>query len=186
MGEMLKRTTYIDGNGEVRSEQYEKMRSRWHEDKGFKLYHNQTVINGFQDSPIPNGVTKSELGQLYILTKYLVGSSNMLGYRGNKNSVNPLDIKDFAKVLETSNKSAYRFIQKMNSLEIIAKVTVQIAETNVIQYYMNPIYFNRGKYINLNLYLLFQASIEPYLTAEAREYFGKLKGKEQKKDGPNN
>lgn len=172
MQEKVKRTTIIDGNGEIRSETFEKMRTRWHEDKGFKLYHNQTVLNGFPEASIPKEANKTDLGNLFLLTRYLVGSSNMLGYRGNNNMVTELNMKRIANLLDIRERSAYRFIAKMVQLNLMGKVDVLAGDTKKVQYYMNPIYFSRGKFVNLNLYLLFKESIDPYLTAEAREYFG--------------
>lgn len=68
-----------------------------------------------------------------------------------------------ADYLSISQRQAANFLGKMIDRRIIGKVRVQIGDCVETQYYINPIYFFNGKWLNYNLYFLFKKDLDGLL-----------------------
>ena len=71
-----------------------------------------------------------------------------------------MEIKHVAKAINMSERCCTIFINKMIRKRILAKAIVEIGDVRQIQFYMNPIYFFNGKWLSLNLYLLFKSDLD--------------------------
>ena len=83
----------------------------------------------------------------------------MLAYRTG-NNIRAMEIKHIAKAIYMSERCCTIFINKMIRKRILAKAIVEIGNVRQIQFYMNPIYFFNGKWLSLNLYLLFKSDLD--------------------------
>jgi len=59
----------------------------------------------------------------------------------------------------------------MIHMQILAKAVIDIGSEKQVQYYMNPIYFFYGKWLSLNLYLLFKMDLDGVLPEWVRRKF---------------
>ena len=85
MSRLMEVKSVIDlDDKQVQVQQFRAMTKRWDADRGYKMYHNRKSISGIGMLEFPRDLTKHDVGCLAILSRYLVGESNMLGYRGNK------------------------------------------------------------------------------------------------------
>ena len=68
-----------------------------------------------------------------------------------------------AAYLNISQRQAAGFLRKMIDWRIIGRVKVQIGRNFETQYYINPIYFFNGKWLNYNLYFIFKKDLDDIL-----------------------
>lgn len=180
-GIMYKKEQFISNDGEVLNTKVTSYKDRFDNEKGYFLYSNGQSINGKSGVFFPGELSKLDIANLTILSRYLVSNSNLLGYRGNR-SMKAMDVEQIAKVINVNKRQGYNFIKKMMEHGMIAKVTIETKESINIQYYMNPIYFMNGRNINLNLYILFQNQIEHHIPGWAQKKFEELKELKQLED----
>jgi hypothetical protein len=57
-------------------------------------------------------------------------------------------------------RQAYRFVEKMIKLGIMARVKVECENHTQTQYYINPMYYFSSNRLPLNLYLMFQPQLD--------------------------
>ncbi len=148
--------------------------SLFREDQGYMLFVNKHNVRMFPDVPLPNELNKNDIANLYLLSRGIYGSTNMLAYRGSGNVIKPMAPKDMARTMDLSIDRANRFLRKMIKLGMIAKVDVEIEETVMTQYYMNPIHFFSSKYLPLNLYLLFKEQMDRYIPDWMRKKYQEM------------
>lgn len=171
---MYKKEQFISNEGEVLNTKVTPYKDRFDNEKGYFLYSNGQSINGKAGVFFPDQLSKLDIANLTLLSRYLLGNSNLLGYRGNK-SMKAMDVEQIAKVIGVNKRQGYNFIKKMLKHAMIGKVTVETKETISVQYYMNPIYFMNGRNLNLNLYILFQEQIEHHIPGWAQKKFEELR-----------
>lgn len=159
----FKREQHISDDGEIKSSRTIAMRDKFDIERGYFLYSNGQTINGKSGVFFPNELNKMDIANLAILSRCLVKNVNMIGYRGNKNIVRPMKVKDMSLSLEMSERHTYRFLKKMMDLGMMAKVVVEQEQKQDVQYYMNPIYFLNGRNLNDNLYWLFNKYLDQHL-----------------------
>jgi len=160
---MEKRTIFVDEKtGEVVSEKRHHISAAFDDEKGYLLWARKNFAKSFSEIDFPKDMTTLEIGQMTRLSKRIWSNTNMLGYRGS-GGVKPYDIDKIAEVLNISSRQAYRFMQKMMKLGIIAKVTVDTEGKKDTHYYINPMYFFSSKRIPLNLYLIFRKQLDAVL-----------------------
>ena len=68
-----------------------------------------------------------------------------------------------AGYLRLSPRRTALFLQNMIHRHIIGRVRVRIGNSQETQYYINPIYFFCGKWLNVNLYFLFRRDLDSIL-----------------------
>lgn len=170
---MYKKEQHISNDGEVLNTKVTSYKDRFDDEKGYFFYSNGQSINGKAGVFFPEELSKLDIANMAILSRYLIGNTNLLGYRGNK-SMKAMNVEQIAKVIGVNKRQGYNFINKMMKYAMIAKVTIETEENTDIQYYMNPIYFMNGRNLNLNLYLLFRKQIEEHIPGWAQKRFEEL------------
>jgi hypothetical protein len=179
---MYKKEQHISNDGEILNTKVTPYKDRFDDEKGYFLYSNGQSINGKAGVFFPGGLSKLDIGNLAILSRYLVGNTNMLGYRGNK-SVKAMNVEQIAKVIGVNKRQGYNFLNKMMKHAMIGKVTIETGSSIDVQYYVNPIYFMNGRNLNLNLYLLFREQIEEHIPGWAQQRFEELREVKKLEDG---
>ena len=99
----------------------------------------------------------------------------MIGYRGN-GGIRVMSVEQMSKVIRDTERHTITFLNRMIKSRIIARVEVKIGEDDIVtQYYFNPIYFFSSNRLSLNLYLLFQKDLDPFIPEYVRQKFRLLK-----------
>ena len=190
---ILRRGVITDTQGNEINTKTEQFKSRWDDERGYRMYHNRKAVWGMK-LPYPDEIDDADLGRLTRLSHYLVGDSNMLGYRGNGNRIRSMTASDMGDVLNRNERTVFRLLQTATHHKLMHKVA-EIRETSdgvrirEVKYYMNPLYFSVNKTISVGLFLMFQDELIPhmppwvvnnYLNA-AKELPGAKQAQEEKK-----
>ena len=77
--------------------------------------------------------------------------------------IKAMTVERIAAYLNISQRQAAGFLRKMIDWRIIGRVKVQIGRNFETQYYINPIYFFNGKWLNYNLYFIFKKDLDDIL-----------------------
>jgi hypothetical protein len=166
---MHKEESYYNENGEKVFSRTTRFTGRFHEDKGYSFYaHGKSVCSRVMD--YPSSLSKSDLGNLLLLSHHLLPHSNVIGYRGNKGK-KAMGVEQIGEVIGLQGRQAQRFLKKMMDSDVIAK--------RGMEYVMNPLYFLNGKTIEDELYWLFQAQLDTHLSAWVRDTYRKRRDKER-------
>ena len=164
---IIRRGVVTDTQGNEINTKTEQFKSRWDDELGYRMYHNRKAIWGMK-LPYPDEIDDADLGRLTRLSHYLVGDSNMLGYRGNGNRIRSMTPSDMSDVLNRNERTVFRLLQMAVKYKLMNKVA-EIREssdgvrTREVKYYMNPLYFSVNKTISVGLFLMFQDELIPYM-----------------------
>jgi len=139
-------------------------------EEGYRVPTNKRGAKLFSDVDFPKGVTDSEIGKMTRLSKLMIGSINMLGYR-IRGAVKPYTDSELAGIVALCGWRGKAFIQKMIKYKLMARFEITIGKQKRTQYYINPAYFFAGKRIGLDLYLMFRDELDPILPAWVRNSF---------------
>ena len=151
-------TTVDSVTGEVKSKKIKK-KVYFDEQQGYLFFSQKNGARTFDGIDLPEDLSDSEIAKLYRLSRKIYKNSNMLAYRTG-NNIRAMEIKHIAKAVNMSERCCTIFINKMIRKRILAKAIVEIGDVRQIQFYMNPIYFFNGKWLSLNLYLLFKSDLD--------------------------
>lgn len=161
--------TEIDGNGTVLNQKRQTVRY-FDEEKGYLFWLNKETVRTFKGFGLPTTLTESETARLYRLSLTMHKGSNLICYRsGNANKA--MNLKKIAEYLNITPRQAASFINQMICKRILGRVKVRIGKTEERQYYMNPIFFFNGKWLNVNLYFLFKKDLDGILPEWVKERF---------------
>ena len=151
--------TAVDSvTGEVKSKKIKK-KVYFDEQQGYLFFSQKNGARTFDGIDLPEYLSDSEIAKVYRLSRKIYKNSNMLAYRTG-NNIRAMEIKHIAKAINMSERCCTIFINKMIRKRILAKAIVEIGNVRQIQFYMNPIYFFNGKWLSLNLYLLFKSDLD--------------------------
>ena len=139
-------------------------------DKGYLMFLNKNKIVSFEGLTLPPDITNIQAGMMYRLATRTEKATNLISYRSH-NSTKPAGIKDISNYLGVSERRARLFINAMLRKRIIGKIVVKVGSDTTVQYYVNPIYFMHGKWLNANLYFLFQNDLDGVLPQYAKDFF---------------
>jgi hypothetical protein len=159
---MYKEVTYYDSFDNKVKQDRRYYPDKFSDEKGYQFWTQKHACRVFADVPFPKEMTIADIGRMTILSKHIYRDSNVLAYRGN-GGVRPYDMDGMAKLLDVKERQAYRFVEKMIRLEVMAKGTFEIGGSMEQQYFISPIYFFSGKYINHTLYMLFRNQLNKTL-----------------------
>jgi len=160
---VIKQTVIIDEEtGEKISDTRVRFAPAFDEEKGYLFWARKSFSRSFHDVDFPDEMNDLEIGRMARLAKKIWSNTNMLGYRGN-GGVRPYSIDMIADILRMKPRQAYRFIEKMIRLGLIARVKIDTENTREIHLYVNPIYFFSSNRIPLNLYLIFRKRLDKVL-----------------------
>ena len=173
---MIKEERLIDdATGEVVHQKAKQTKfSLFNEDLGYVLFLNNNNVRTFPHVPWPDGVTKIDKANLFELSRHIYGKTNMLAYRGNRNAVKPMSEQQMSEIVELCDKRFKTWLNRMIRFGLIAKLNIEIEDSVITQFYLNPLYFFSDKYLPLNLYLLFQPQLDRYLPWWARQRFADM------------
>jgi hypothetical protein len=170
----------IIDNGEVRSVQEKNFAPVFDEEKGYLFWARKSFAKSFHDVDFPEEMNDLEIGRMARLAKRIWSNTNMLGYRGN-GGVRPYSTDKIAEVLNMKTRQAYRFIEKMVKLGVLARVKVETGGSKETHLYVNPIYFSSTNRIPLNLYLIFRKQLDEVFPEWVKESYRRQNGYENEK-----
>lgn len=140
------------------------------EDKGYLFWPNKQAVKMHKGFSLPEDLSDSDVARTYRLSLVTHTNSNLICYRSDR-SIKAMDIRMLSKYLNISRRQTVSFINRMITKRIIGKVKVTVGNGSEIQYYLNPLYFFNGKWLNCNLYFLFKKDLEAYLPKWVRDTF---------------
>ena len=132
------------------------------EEKGYLLRVNRNNLTILDSIGLPTTLTDGDVAKMYRLSLTLHKQGNLLCYRSG-NSLKAMNDARVAKHLGISERKASEFLNRMIQNNIIARVIIVKGNSRERQYYINPIYFFVGKWLNVNLYLLFKNDLKRIL-----------------------
>ena len=144
--------------GEVKNKKIKK-KVYFDEQQGYLFFSQKNGARTFEGIDLPEDLSDGEIAKVYRLSRKIYKNSNMLAYRTG-NNIRAMEIKHIAKVVNMSDRCCTIFVNKMIRKRILAKAIVEIGNVRQIQFYMNPIYFFNGKWLSLNLYLLYKSDLD--------------------------
>lgn len=147
--------------GEIVSEKQWYIEDVLNED-GYKVPTHKKRAAMFADVRFPAEMTDTEIGKMARLSKLMISTSNMLGYKKGR-CILPYTEKHIIDILDLSQYRGKEFIQKMIFIGVMQKTVRKIMTMETEEYYINPAYFFAGKRISLNLYLLFREHLNAVL-----------------------
>lgn len=172
---MIKRTMIIGSQGEVHAIQEKNFAPVFDEEKGYLFWARKSFSKSFHDVDFPEEMNDLEIGRMARLAKRIWSNTNMLGYRGN-GGVRPYSIEMIADILKMKQRQAYRFIEKMVKLGVMARVKVDTGGNKETHLYVNPIYFSSTNRIPLNLYLIFRRQLDEVFPDWVKEKYRRQNG----------
>lgn len=172
---MIKQTNTIDETtGEILKREIRFISAAFDEEKGYLFWVRKSFAKSFQEIDFPKEMNYAERGRMVTLAKRIWSNTNMLGYRGH-GGVRPYDTDKIGELIGLKPRQAKRFMDKMISLGIIAKVDVRVEGKRETHYYVNPLYFFSSNRLPLNLYLIFRKQLDPHLPSWVKQrYEGKV------------
>ena len=142
------------------------------EKKGYYLKYNSKTIKQYPDIKLSAFIKdKSDFMRIHLLAENLYNGTNELMIRVNNRKLRYMTIEDIANVIGLCKERANKFINRMIRLEIMARQTNKVGESEYIVYVMNPLFFNSCKYIEPSLYFLFENTLSHYMPANARDWY---------------
>lgn len=139
-------------------------------DEGYKVPPHKLGAKLFADVSFPEEMTDSEIGKMARLSKLMVATTNMLGYRTGR-GIKPYSEKQLIDIIGLSTKRGREFVDKMINLGVMQKNIRIVGDVESEEYYINPAYFFAGKRISLSLYLLFREHLDEILPDWVRREF---------------
>ena len=120
---MIRRTTdWDEKTGEKIRETEKHFAPAFDEEKGYLFWARKSFSKSFTDVDFPEEMNDLEIGRMARLAKRIWSNTNMLGYRGN-GGIKAYTIDMIAGILNVKPRQAYRFIEKMIRLGVLAKAT---------------------------------------------------------------
>lgn len=171
--------TQVDADtGEVLSKNEQVQNYKYFDpEKGYLFHPNKDSVKSFPGCGLPEDLTDSETARLYRLSLAMHKDSNLLCYK-SRNAIKPMNTAKIAAYLRLSVRRTLLFLQRMIQRRIIGRVRVKIGNSQETQYYLNPIYFFCGKWLNVNLYFLFRRDLDKMLPKWVIQEFGEIKNRE--------
>ncbi len=140
------------------------------DEQGYLFRLNKEAIKVFKGCGLPRDLTESETARIYRLSLMMHKGSNLVCYRAG-NVVKSMNITRMAHHLYISDRQATAFINRMIDRRIVGKVSVSVGDKTETQYYINPVYFFAGKWLNYNLYFLFKHDLDQILPKWVKDKF---------------
>jgi hypothetical protein len=151
---LYKETRYINNDGVQVNSRVEQFTEAMN-NEGYRFPSHKLGARLFDDVDFPNEMTDSDIGKMTRLSKLMVGKTNMIGYRVNKNIVGYSN-NEICEVLKMSYRRGMSFIRSMIKLRVIKLINGY--------YYINPAYFmSTGQRLSLELFIHFQDELKTIL-----------------------
>ncbi|PWM78658.1 MAG: hypothetical protein DBY32_04045 [Phascolarctobacterium sp.] len=168
----------VDENGEIISRSSRTV-TYFDDDNGYLFWCNREAVKSYKGYGLPTELSETETARVYRLSLMTHKGSNLICYRSG-NVVKPMGVERIARYLNISQRQAVAFLRKMIDMRVVGRVKVQIGKTFETQYYINPIYFFNGKWLNYNLYFIFKKDLDEILPEWVKNRFNQdLRAKQQ-------
>lgn len=168
----------VNGDGEIVKSSTRTVRY-FDDDNGYLFWCNKEAVKSFKGYGLPKELSETETARVYRLSLTTHKGSNLIYYRSG-NVIKAMTVERIAAYLNISQRQAAGFLRKMIDWRIIGRVKVQIGRNFETQYYINPIYFFNGKWLNYNLYFIFKKDLDDILPEWVKTRFNQdLRAKRQ-------
>ena len=158
-----------DGEGNLVREEFRQF-NFFDMDKGYLFRLNKEAVRLFKGCDLPKELSHSDVARVYRLAMMMQAESNLICYRSG-NALKPMSKAYMARYLCASERQVTAFLNRMIKERIIGKVKVRVGCDVQVQYYINPIYFFNGKWLNHNLYWIFRKDLDAFLPRWVKERF---------------
>lgn len=148
-------TTFDDVTGNIIDTRERGLYNPFDPVRGYNFRYKSLSIKSYLDIPLPDVFTDSELGKIFRLSRCIYADSNMLGRR-TKSGIRPYTHADIIKVFGVQERQGRALLKKLIDNKVIRRMEFVNQGKRECQFYFNPLYFFSGKYLNLNLFILFQ------------------------------
>ena len=152
--------------------------SDWDEEKGYKFKYRAVAVRSFVEEMFPEELSVTDIGRLSILSRHMAPAANMLAKR-TRSGYRPMSIIEIGEAVGLGQRQSYNFVSEMIALGMMAKVTIRTEGSLYIKYFLSPVYFLRGKYLDPTLYLLFQEQLDKHLSDDVKQKFAEILKHEQ-------
>lgn len=159
----------FDGAGNLVKEEY-KVFKFFDDDKGYLFRARKESVRLFKGCDLPKELSDSDVARMYRLSLMTQKESNLICYRSG-NALKPMTKTYMARYLDASERQVTAFLNRMIKQRIIGRVKVRVGMDVQVHYYINPIYFFNGKWLNHNLYWIFRKDLDAFLPAWVKERF---------------
>lgn len=178
---LRKETRIVNEHGVIVSENSFNIPEAFDEETGYLFFPNKNHSKSYHEIPFPAAMSMVDIGRMMVLSKRIWSNTNLLG-EAKRGGIQPYGISDIGRVIGVEDRQAYRFVDRMLKLGILARNRVDTEGIKEIQYYINPIYWFSGKRIPLNLYLLFRRQLDALLPPWVVERFGAKEAEKKAKE----
>lgn len=161
---VVKQSLIDTATGEVVKQKEFYVKNKFDAEKGYCFTSQKNRIN-ISPNNIHEEITDADIGKLFKLSRQLQANTNLLVYRSG-NNIKPMQIKHIAKLLEISERSCVRFINKMIKLHVMGKTVERNCKFSLIcykKYFLCPTVFFCGCWLNYNLYIMFRSDLDKIL-----------------------
>lgn len=132
-------------------------------EQGYKFMIQNRQCRIFADIDLPPAFTPADVGRIYLLSKhYLEKDTNCLVKRTKRGKTHMAE-HDIYKALGLQERQGRELVSKMIKKGVMARMKITSANTEVVQYYINPMYFISGARLSPSLYRLFATWLDPVL-----------------------
>lgn len=160
--------------GEITETRPQIREMQFSDERGYLFRFRDNYVRIFSDSPLPSSLSWSEKGKLAELQSYIIGDSQLLGYRSNGKFC-PLTIKEIANIFKCKERYAYHTINQAKIKGIIKEIVFD-GDT---WYSYNPLYGLKNKRLTLHAYVVWQNELCDVIPDWVKKRFS-----EQCKDNP--
>jgi len=141
-------------------------------DKGYLFKTKDQATRSFEEFKLSEYVKdNNDFMRCHLLAEQIYKDTNMIAVRLSTRRTRPMDLEDISRTIGLSYKSTKEFLSKMIKLHIMAERTDIVGDMISVKYYFNPLFFSSKKYINADLYFLFQESLDCHLPGWAKQRF---------------
>lgn len=118
---------------------------------------------------------QSDFMRVHLLSEWIYKDTNMVYARIDSRKIKAADISDIAEIIKLSDRRTKEFLKCIIQKDIIAKRNDKIGCESSEKYYFNPLFFSSNKYLNADLYFLFQRSLDEHLPSWVIRKFNDIK-----------
>lgn len=162
---MIKKVEWINDDGEVSNPKYQEF-VIFDNTKGYLFRGKNHSRKMYADIRLSEIITdRFDFMRVHLLAENIYKNTNCLSYRISARKIRMADMEDIANIVDLSPKKAREFVNRMKKLHIIAERVDTVGAMTSTKFVVNPLFFNSNKYIQPDLYFLFQESLDRFLPA---------------------
>lgn len=159
IGKKIVRQQITDAvTGEITYGKERTVDARYSDEAGFLYKHTENYIKKFNDSALPEGLSWADQGKLSRLQTYIVGDSQLLGYR-KFGRLEPITVENMQEIFGCGRRRVYDTLSEAKKYHILKEVIID----GVSWYAYNPIYGLKDKRISISTYIIFQNELSDVL-----------------------